>query len=258
MLKTAKEAPAPETTDGIFGGALRVIQGRNGYRFSVDALLLARFASHETGTGLDLGAGSGVISLALTRASKAEFLYAIEIQKELADRAQRSVSLNGLEDRVNVLHGDFRRIGDHLPPLSVDFVVANPPYQQAASGRVNPNTERAIARHEIEMTLDDMMAAACHVLRGRGRLYVIYPAQALGRLFESARRARLAVKRLQFVHGHADDPAKMVLAELMKDGKEGLTVESPIVLFQHDGAYAPEIGTFLRTGVAAPPPTPPA
>ena len=145
---------------------LKVIQKVDGTSFSLDAILLARFA--------DLGAGGGIISLILANDTKVERVTGFEIQSELVDMARRNVILNHLEDKAHILEADLRTAMKTQPSDQFDLLVCNPPYRRAGSGRINPNPLKAIARHEIKCTLEDVLRAAFHLLKNRGRIALVY------------------------------------------------------------------------------------
>ena len=217
-----------ERVDPFLDGRLRVIQSRTGYRFSVDALLLADFVSIRKGDRvLDLGTGCGIIPLVLLRSRGAGSVVGLEIQESLAFQASRNARLNELQDRLAVVRGDLRR-----PPLkhgSFQAAVCNPPYRRASSGRINPDRERAVARHEILATLDDILRNARLLLRGKGRLALIHPAERLTDLLARMRGLGLEPKRLQLVHPGLEAGAELVLVEAVREGRPGVTVLPPIL-----------------------------
>jgi tRNA1Val (adenine37-N6)-methyltransferase len=219
---------AHERVDPFLGGRIEVIQSRSGYRFSVDALLLSGFAGVKEGDRVaDLGTGCGIIPLLLLCSRGAGAVVGLEIQEGLAGQASRNALLNGAGNRMFVVLGDLRR-----PPLksgSFDLVVSNPPYRKAESGRINPDRERAIARHEIRARLGDVVRAARVLLKAKGRLAVIYPAERSVDLLVRMRASDLEPKRLQFVYPGRGGGAKLVLVEGVLGGRPGLKVLPSIV-----------------------------
>lgn len=230
-----------ETLDDLRLGGLKIIQKRDGYRFSLDSILLCAFARIKDGeTVADLGTGSGVIPLVLASRTGAGRIVGMEIQPELVDRARRSVQLNALEERVEILEGDLRMLPKSLVPQSFEVVLANPPYRRQESGRRAPVAERAAARHELAGGLADFLRAAALLLKNGGRFYVVYLAERLAELLAAMRRERLEPKRLRCVHSRAAEEARMVLVEGRKGGRSGLTVAPP--LFVYEGArYSDEV-----------------
>jgi tRNA1Val (adenine37-N6)-methyltransferase len=216
-----------EQIDAVLDGRLRIIQSRRGYRFSVDALLLADFTSITPGdVVVDLGAGCGIISLLLAEQGQAGSIVGLELQEELASQAKRNAVLNGLEKCIAVLRGDLRALP--LAPRCADVVVCNPPYRTGRSGRINPDPCKALARHEIAMSLVDILAAAKTLLRSGGKLALIYPANRLTEVFSRMRFHDLEPKRLQVIYPDSASHAKLAMIEGRLGGKSGLTVLPPI------------------------------
>ena len=220
-----------QTLDTFFGGSLRVLQQKRGYRFSVDAVLLSQFSKiRKNEKVMDLGTGCGILPLLLSQTTKAHSFVGVEIQRELAELAKKNVQLNHLQDRVSILQKDFRDLKDTYPPGSFDVVLSNPPYRKYRAGRVNPAMEKAIARHEIKGTLEDLISIASYLLPAKGRCYVIFPALRAVDLLVVLRRQRLEPKRLQFVHPRFEENAKFILSESIKESGVELKVMSPLIL----------------------------
>lgn len=232
---------AGETLDDLRVGGLRIIQKKDGYRFSLDPVLLCAFARIEPGEPVcDLGTGSGIIPLLLARRTTAGPITGVEVQPELADRARRSVELNGLEERVTVLACDLRRIRESLSAESCRVVLANPPYRAAGSGRLSPRGERALARHEMHGDLNDFVRCAAWLLSTGGRFYLVYLAERLAEMLTAMRAAGLEPKRLRCVHSRQGEEARLVLVEGRKGGRPGLTVEAPLYVYAN-GSYTTEV-----------------
>jgi tRNA1(Val) A37 N6-methylase TrmN6 len=216
-----------ETIDTVLNGRLKIIQSREGYRFSVDALLLAEFVSAKSkDIVVDLGAGCGVISLILAAKKKAGFILGIELQKELVSQAKRNILLNGLDKKIAMIQGDLR-----CPPVTQGFVhvvVSNPPYRQDKSGRINPHSGKAIARHEIAARLDDILAASKKLLSTGGKLALIYPANRLTEICSKMKEQNLEPKRLQIIFPDSSSHAKLAMIEGRLQGKSGLKILPPI------------------------------
>jgi tRNA1Val (adenine37-N6)-methyltransferase len=220
-----------QTLDTFFGGGLRVLQKKRGYRFSVDAILLSQFSKiRKNEKVMDLGTGCGILLLLLSQTTKAHSFVGVEIQKELAELAKKNVQLNHLQDRVSILQKDFRDLKETYPPGSFDVVLSNPPYRKYRTGRVNPAMEKAIARHEIKATLEDLISIASYLLPPKGRCYVIFPALRTVDLLVVLRSQRLEPKRLQFVHPRFQEDAKFILSESIKESGVELKVMSPLIL----------------------------
>ncbi|KIH77927.1 tRNA1Val (adenine37-N6)-methyltransferase [Geoalkalibacter ferrihydriticus] len=236
-----KDSFSEETLDELRVGGLKILQQKNGYRFSLDPILLCAFARVGVGERVvDLGTGSGVIALVLARRTAAEHIVGIEVQAQLAERARRSVVLNGLEARVRILTADVRHVDEVLEPHSFSVVVSNPPFRAPGSGRLAPVGERAAARHELAGGLADFLRAAAALLATGGRFYVVYLAERLVDLLEGMRRVGLEPKRLRCVHGRGGEPARLVLVEGRRGGRPGLALEAPLVVFAEEG-YTAEV-----------------
>jgi len=230
-----------ETLDELRPAGLHIIQAKRGYRFSLDPVLLSDFTPVAAGdTLVDLGTGSGVVPLLLAARTGAGHIVGVEIQAELADRARRSVLLNGLQGRIEILRGDLRELHDQLPPQSFAVVVANPPFRRPGTGRQAPDAERAAARHELAGGLSDFLRAAAYLLPDGGRFCIIYLANRLAELLTTMQGLRLEPKRLRCVHPRVGERANLVLVEGRKGGRSGLLVEAPLHVY--DGKqYSEEI-----------------
>jgi len=165
-------------------------------------------------------------------------IVGIEIQPELARLARRNVEDSGFGDRVDIREMDLRQVSTHFEPASFDLVLSNPPYRKTGSGGINPNPQKAIARHELFATLPDVFAAAWRLLPRGGRIALIYPAARIGHLFHSAHDSGFSPKRLRVVHSHPGGPGKLVHLECRKGGGEEVRIEPPLYVYREDGAYS--------------------
>lgn len=221
------------TGDSLFAGRLVCRQHAEGYRFSVDAVLLAHFAHPAAGSRvLELGAGCGVISLILAYRSPSLFISSLELQEQLAGLCRANVRDNRLERRIEVINGDLRQISALFRSESFNCVVSNPPYRKIGSGRKNLAGEKAVARHELRAELSDILTAAAFAVKNRGKVVLVYPALRLATLLAGLKDHGLEPKRLQVVHGHAASPARLVLVEAIKNGGEGLDVLPPFYIYR--------------------------
>jgi len=223
----ALKIKAHETVDSFLNGRLRIIQSRQGYRFSIDALLLAEFVSTKSGDCVvDLGAGCGIISLLLAAKREVGFIFGLELQEELASQAKRNIVLNRLEKKIAIIQGDLRQLP--LAPGCGHAVVCNPPYRREKSGRLNPDPGKAIARHEIAASLDDILAAGRILLKPGGRLALIYPANRLAEIFAKMRIQEIEPKRLQIIFPDSASHAKLAMIEGRLNEKSGVKILPPI------------------------------
>jgi tRNA1Val (adenine37-N6)-methyltransferase len=232
-----------ETSDTVFGGKIRVLQEKNGYRFSLDAILLAGFVwLRRRDSVIDLGTGVGIIPLILgKRGEDAEQIVGVEIQAKLAALAKRNVLINGLEDLISIYQGDIKDLSDTFPPSSFDVVVTNPPYYRVSSGRINPSSQKAIARHEITCTITDVLQTTCYLLKEGGRLFIIFPARRAITLLDSLRSASLEPKRIRWIYSREGEEAEFILTEAHKGGGEGVEVLPPFFVYSVNGSYTPEM-----------------
>ncbi len=210
--------PLPdETLDIFFNGKLHIIQKRRGYRFSIDAVLLSQFIKiRKDERVIDLGTGCGILPLILSQTTKTPSFVGVEIQKGLAECAEKNVVMNHLENRISIVQQDFKTLKKTFPPGSFNVVLSNPPYRKVQTGRINPSMEKAIARHEIKGTLEDLISITSYLLPCKGRCYW----------------GRLEPKRLQFVYPRRGEEAKFILTESLKASGVALQLLDP--LFLHD------------------------
>jgi tRNA1Val (adenine37-N6)-methyltransferase len=244
---------ADETLDTLFRGELKLLQARSGYRFCLDSLLLADFMICRRGERIaDLGAGNGVVAFILAYLHPRLSIAGVELQPTVVDRARRNVQMNGFRERVTIHQGDVRNIREILPGGSYHAVVCNPPYRRLAGGRISPNAEKKIARHETAGVLLDFLRAGVYLIPVKGRMTVIYPAARLVDLLQSMRNAALEPKRVRMVHSFAGAPASLVLAEAVKGGRSGMAVDSPLVIYDTGRKYTEEVEAILAGAAQRP------
>lgn len=230
------------TTDTFFNGRLRVRQERRGYRFSLDAVLVADHCRHlRVRTVLDLGTGCGIIPLVLAYRNPDLQVWGVEIQPELADLAAGNVRENGMKNRVTIRCKDLVSLEPEDVPIPIDLVVSNPPYRRANSGRINPDRQRAVARHEIAATLGDIVGAARRILKPGGRFVTIYPADRTADLIAELRSWSIEPKYLRAIYSSDGSEAKLILVEGSRDGGAGMKIAPPLVIYGESGSYTPEV-----------------
>ena len=231
-----------ERVDDLQRNGYRIIQRTDGFCFGMDAVLLSGFAMVKKGErALDLGTGTGIIPILLEAKTEGEHFSALEIQREVADMARRSVSLNGLEEKIQIVEGDIRKASQIFGAASFDVVTSNPPYMNDAHGLKNPDLPKAIARHEVLCALDDVVREASRVLKTGGRFYMVHRPHRLAEIITVLRGYKLEPKRMKMVHPFADRDANMVLIEAVKGGGVFLKMEAPVIVFKEPGVYADEI-----------------
>lgn len=231
------------TNDTLFDGRLHCLQYTHGYRFSLDAVLLAHFAkvkAHEK--ILDIGAGCGVVSLIICYLCPEARLTSLEIQPQLVKLINENIELNTFQENMRVVQGDLCHIRSLFPAESFDKVVCNPPYGKRATGRRNPGPEQSIARHEVKAELADIVRAIFYSLKNRGRGYVIYPASRAAVLLAALKQQELEPKKLQIIYSYPGGAGKLVLVEVVKNGGEELAVAAPFFVYQKPGGdYSTEM-----------------
>ncbi|MGB6607286.1 MAG: tRNA1(Val) (adenine(37)-N6)-methyltransferase [Atribacterota bacterium] len=213
---------------------LKIIQAKDSYRFSVDSILLLNFIRLKNYENIiDLGTGSGIIPLLLFGKKKGLSIYGVEIQKDLADMARRSVELNKLQKGITIIQEDFRNLKNNFKNQQFDVVVSNPPYISMGQGKINPSINKAIARHEIKGDLEDMISVSNYLLKNKGRIYLIYRSAKLIKLVITLKRYGIEPKVIKLIHPRPGENANLVLLEGIKSGKEELKIEDPIFLYSN-------------------------
>jgi tRNA1Val (adenine37-N6)-methyltransferase len=235
------------TLDGIRD--IKVYQYKTGYRFSVDALLLYDFARMRYVRNIaDLGAGSGIIGLLLARKYPEARVKLVELQESLYGLVLKNISLNELDSSVEAELADIKHVKEKFEYMSFDMVVSNPPFRKPATGRLSVGQERAIARHELALKLSDLAGAASHLLKARGRFFMIYHPERLPEVFDELRQSRLEPKRIRFVHNSSGAGSKIVLIEAVREGRPGLKIEKPLFIYCEDGSYTEEVSAMYGDG----------
>ncbi|MBM6941130.1 tRNA1(Val) (adenine(37)-N6)-methyltransferase [Lactobacillus coleohominis] len=241
---------AGERIDQLSSQGIQIIQSSKYFAFSLDAVLLADFVRpnkrHKLKT-IDICAGNGAIGLFLNRKLNGHITEA-EIQPEIADMASRSIKLNGLEDRYDVMNIDVKDIFDYVDKDSFDIVTCNPPYfKTLPSSQKNPNRYLAIARHELTINLPIVAEKMSGLLKMNGKGYLVHRPERLPEIVRVLEKNRLMVKRIKFAYPKVNKPANIVLIEVIKDGKPGgLIVEPPLIVGDKDGNYTPEVEAMLN------------
>lgn len=236
------ELKAGERIDELQRNGYQIIQNENGFCFGMDAVLLSGFAKVKKGeNALDLGTGTGIIPILLEAKTEGRHFTGLEIQETSADMAQRSVCLNDLNEKVEIVRGDIKEAVDLFGRASFDVVTSNPPYMTGQHGLVNPDMPKAIARHEILCTLEDVIGQASALLKENGRFYMVHRPFRLSEIMVTMSRYRLEPKRMKLVYPFVDKEPNMVLIEGLKGGRPRVTVEKPLIVYEKPGVYTSEI-----------------
>lgn len=231
------------TEDELKRFGLKLFQPRHGYRYSLDALLLAQFCPELKGNGsiADLGAGCGIIGLILARINPAASVLAVENNPEMAELVERNIRHNELAERVVAHADDVINLRSCYPPSSFDLVVSNPPYRTPASGRISPRAGRDSARHETTAGLSDFIAAAKYLVKPSGRICIIQHPSRLTEFISLASGLKLTLLRLRMIHGNPESPATMFMAELAKGRRSAPIVAAPLFVRDMEGEYTGEV-----------------
>lgn len=236
-----------ERLDYLLAEDLRIIQSPSVFAFSLDAVLLSKFASIPISKGkiVDLCSGNGVIPLFLSTRTKAKII-GVEIQERLYDMAVRSIRYNGLEDQIQMIHGDVKDIPPVLGIEKYDAVTCNPPYfLDVETSDKNLNEHFTIARHEVLLTLDEAIYSASRLLKQGGKAAFVHRPGRLLDIITSMRNHRLEPKRIRFVYPKMGKEANMLLIEGIKDGKPDLKILPPLYVYDENNQYTAETKELL-------------
>ncbi len=231
-----------ERIDDLERNGYHIIQDTNRFCFGMDAVLLSGFARIKEGARvLDLGTGTGIIPILLEAKTKAEHLTGLEIQEDSADMARRSVLLNGLEHKIDIVTGDIKEAGSLFDAASFDVITCNPPYMIGQHGLTNEEDAKAIARHEILCTLEDVVSQTAKLLKPGGNFFMVHRPFRLAEIMSVLQAYKLEPKRMRLVYPFVDKEPNMVLIEANRGGKPRMTVEKPLIVYREPGVYMPEI-----------------
>lgn len=231
-----------ERIDELNRNGYQIIQDKNRFCFGMDAVLLSGFAKVKTGeTVLDLGTGTGIIPILLEAKTDGAHFTGLEIQPDSADMARRSVALNGLEQKVDIVTGDIKDASKLFGASSFDVITTNPPYMIGQHGLQNPDEAKAIARHEVLCTLEDIMRESSKLLKPKGRFYMVHRPFRLSEIFCCMTKYGIEPKRMKLVHPFIDKEPNMVLIEGLHGGNPRMTVEKPLIVYKEQGKYTDEI-----------------
>lgn len=231
-----------ERIDELQRNGYKIIQNSKKFCFGMDAVLLSGFVKVKEGERvLDLGTGTGIIPILLEAKTQGKHFTGLEIQEESADMARRSVRLNGLEEKISIVTGDIKAAGELFGAGSFHVVTSNPPYMNNLHGLKNPELPKAIARHEIHCTLEDVIREAARVLKPGGRFYLVHRPFRLIEIISTLTAYKLEPKRMKFVHPFIDKEPNMILIEAVKGGGSMVKVEPPLIVYKEINQYTDEI-----------------
>ncbi len=233
---------ADERIDDLQRNELKIIQNSQKFCFGMDAVLLSDFVSVKKGKELlDLGTGTGILPILLSAKTDIKHLTGLEIQEESADMAQRSVVLNNLEKRISILTADIKEADKYFENQSVDVITCNPPYMVGKHGITNPDSPKAIARHEILCTFEDVARVTSKILKPNGHFYLVHRPFRLAEIMVTLSKYHLEPKRMRLVHPYIDKEPNMVLIEAVKGGNSRISVEKPLIIYEEENCYSKEI-----------------
>lgn len=231
-----------ERLDELHRNGYYIIQDPKRFCFGMDAVLLSGFAKVKSGERtLDLGTGTGIIPILMEAKTEGEDFTALEIQEESADMARRSVLYNHLEDKIKIVTGDIKDASNIFGASSFDVITTNPPYMIGDHGLSSATSAKAIARHEVLCTLDDILRESAKLLRPGGRFYMVHRPFRLAEIFSKMVEYKIEPKRMKLVYPYVDKEPNMVLIEGLRGGKSRLTVEKPLIVYKDQGVYTDEI-----------------
>lgn len=232
-----------ERIDDLQYKGLKLIQNKDGFCFGVDSVLLSDFAKtmKKNSTVVDIGTGTGIIGLLLCKKTNLKKIYGVEIQEEVAEMAKRSILLNNLQDKFEVINSDINNIFEFLEPNSIDCVVTNPPYKKVDTGVKNEDEKQMISRHEVKCTLEDVIEKGAKLLKDRGEFYMVHRAERMVDIMCTLRKYRLEPKNVRFVHPKQNEKPNLILVKAIKYANEFLKIDKPLVIYGENGDYTDEI-----------------
>lgn len=232
-----------ERIDDLGYKQLKIIQNKEGFCFGIDSILLSEFAKQmkDNAKVLDLGTGTGILSILLAEKTKLNKIYGVEIQEQVAEMATRSVQLNHLEHKIEIIHTSILQLEQYLDKGTFDVIVTNPPYKKVNTGLKNENELKLISRHEIKATLIDFIKVSFSMLKDNGCIYMVHRPERLVDLLTELRKYKLEPKIVRFVYSTLDKSPILVLIKAVKNGRSFLKVEKPLIIYQSNGEYTQEI-----------------
>lgn len=239
------ELKKDERIDDLEYNNLKIIQNKNGFCFGIDSVLLSDFSREikEGAKGVDLGTGTGIISILLASKTKLSQIIGVEIQKDVAEMAVRSVKLNNLQDRIKIKNIDIKEISEKniLERENFDFVVTNPPYKKENTGKTNESKYQFISRHETTAKLEDFIKTTKYLLKDKGNMYIVHRPDRLVDILELMRKYKIEPKKIRFVYSNIEKEPTLVLIKGIKNAMPFLKIEKPLIIYNSKGEYTEEI-----------------
>lgn len=237
-----------ERIDDLQYKGLKIIQNTEGFCFGIDSVLLTEFAKDmkKNKTIVDLGTGTGIIGILLTKKVEASKVIGVELQKDVAQMAKRSVELNNLQNVMQIINEDVHSLS--LEKNSFDYIVTNPPYKKRGTGIINKEDKQFISRHETTVNLEEWIEVASNLLKDNGAIYMVHRPERLNEIIQDLRKYKLEPKRIRFVYPKKNKDANLVLIKAVKYANEFLKVEKPLIIYNEDGSYTDEILKIYEEG----------
>lgn len=232
-----------ERIDDLQLNNLKVIQNKDGFCFGIDSVILSDFAKEIPNNSkvIDLGTGTGILGILLCGKTNLSKIYGIDIQEEVCQMAKRSIMLNDLEDRFEIINNNIKNLNTIFENCSIDAIVSNPPYKKDNSGIKSESKTKLISRHEITASLEDFIEISSKLLKNGASLYMVHRPERLADLLYSLRKYNLEPKRLRMVQSYFDSKPKLILIKATKNAKSFLNIEEPLIVYNKDGSYTDEI-----------------
>lgn len=235
-----------ERIDDLELNNLKIIQNKNGFCFGIDSILLSDFAKDipKEAKVLDLGSGTGILGILLCGKTNLSKIYGVEIQKDVSEMAKRSIILNDLADRFEIINDNIKNLEAYFKKDSFDAIISNPPYKKDNSGIKNESETKLISRHEITASLEDFIDISSKLLKNNCNLYMVHRPERLSDLFYLLKKYNLEPKKLRMVQSYYDSKPKLILIKATKNAKSFLNIEKPLIIYNKDGSYTDEIYTI--------------
>lgn len=232
-----------ERIDDLEYKNLKIVQDKDGFCFGIDSVLLSDFAKEIRSKSivLDLGTGNGVLGILLCGKTNLSKIYGVEIQEDIANIAQKSINLNKLNNRFEIINDNIKNLNSYFKNDSIDAIISNPPYKKDNSGLKNESQKKLIARHEITANLEDFISISSKLLKSNGSLYMVHRPERLADLFYLLKKYKLEPKKLRFVQSFTNSKPKFFLIKATKNANSFLNVEQPLIIYNSDGNYTDEI-----------------